>query len=353
MASKSVERWAALSLLQHSLPSLTINTVIALCLTAFGDSDFADNLVYSHCIGISIWLLIEAGLHFLMPNRKQQWRRLYLIVPVCVTIGYLVGLYTAAWLLGHTTDGIWSEHPRLVLGYLLMSLAAGGALSYYFLSREQLAAAREDTAQAAAQTETAQRHAAESRLLLLQSQLEPHMLFNTLANLRALIGTDPARAQDMLDRLVAYLRATLNSSRAASHTLRAEFDRLHDYLELMAVRMGPRLRYTLDLPDDLAGLPMPPLLLQPLVENAIKHGLEPKLAGGSITVRARHEAGRMTLEVIDTGVGLPKDAETVDGFGLAQVRERLATTYGAQGAINLIAGHAMGTVAIIDFPCEK
>ena len=108
MASKTVERWAALTLLQHSLPSLTINTIIALSLTAFGDGNFAANLVYSHCIGISIWLLIEVGLHFLMPNRKQQWRRLYLIVPVGVTIGYLVGLYTAAWLMGHPTDGIWS-----------------------------------------------------------------------------------------------------------------------------------------------------------------------------------------------------------------------------------------------------
>ncbi|MDD5335291.1 MAG: histidine kinase [Rhodoferax sp.] len=352
MTSKTVERWAALTLLQHSLPSLTINTVIALSLTAFGDGDFATNLVYSHCIGISIWLLIEVGLHFLMPNRKQQWRRLYLIVPLAVTAGYLVGLYTAAWLMGHQTEGIWSEHPRLVLGYLLMSLAAGGAMSYYFLSREQLAAAREDTAQAAAQTETAQRQATESKLLLLQSQLEPHMLFNTLANLRALIGTNPVAATDMLDRLNAYLRATLSASRASSHSVRAEFDRLHDYLELMAVRMGPRLRYTLDLPPELAELAMPPLLLQPLVENAIKHGLEPKVEGGSITVRARLAAGRLTLEVQDSGVGLPAGAATAQGFGLAQVRERLATSYGAQGTLELTAGAAAGTSVSVTFPSE-
>ncbi len=352
MTPKTVERWAALTLLQHSLPSLTINTVIALSLTAFGDGDFASNLVYSHCIGISIWLLIEVGLHFLMPNRKQQWRRLYLIVPLGVTVGYLVGLYTAAWLMGHPTDGIWSEHPRLVLGYLLMSLAAGGAMSYYFLSREQLAAAREDTAQAAAQTEAAQRQATESKLLLLQSQLEPHMLFNTLANLRALIGTNPVAATDMLDRLNAYLRATLSASRASSHSVRAEFDRLHDYLELMAVRMGPRLRYTLELPPELAELTMPPLLLQPLVENAIKHGLEPKVEGGTVTVRARHAAGRLTLEVQDSGVGLPSDQALSDGFGLVQVRERLATSYGAQGTVELTAGATAGTCVSVTFPSE-
>lgn len=352
MATKTVERWAALTLLQHSLPSLAINTVIALSLTAFGDGDFAANLVYSYCIGISIWLLIEAGLHFLMPNRKQQWRRLYLIVPVCVTVGYVAGLYLASWLLNYPTDGLWSEQPRLLLGYLLISLAAGGAMSYYFLSREQLAAAREDTAQAAAQTEAAQRHATESKLLLLQSQLEPHMLFNTLANLRALIGTNPVAATDMLDRLNAYLRATLSASRASSHSVRAEFGRLHDYLELMAVRMGPRLRYTLELPPELADLTMPPLLLQPLVENAIKHGLEPKVEGGSVTVRARHAAGRLTLEVQDTGVGLPAGAATADGFGLAQVRERLATSYGAQGVVELADGSAAGTTVSVTFPSE-
>ena len=94
----------------------------------------------------------------------------------------------------------------------------------------------------------------------------------------------------MLDRLIAYLRATLAASRATTHPLQAEFDRLRDYLELMAVRMGPRLRYTLDLPPELATQPVPTLLLQPLVENGIRHGLEPKVDGGSITVRARRRA---------------------------------------------------------------
>ncbi len=352
MTSGTVNRGAPLALLQSSLPTLTINTFIALSLTAFGGGDFGSNLVYSHFIGVSIWLLIEVALHFLLPNPKQQWRRLFLIVPVCVTLGYLVGLYGAAWLLGQQTQGLWSEHPRLVLGYLLLSLTAGGALTYYFMSREQLATAREAMAYAAAQTEAAQRHAAESTLRLLQTQLEPHMLFNTLANLRALVGTDAHAATQMLDRLVAYLRATLGASRALSHPLRAEFDRLHDYLELMAVRMGPRLQYSLELPEALADLPMPALLLQPLVENAITHGLEPKVEGGRITVRASRAASRITIEVSDTGVGLSGAGAPPPGFGLTQVRERLAVTYGVDGAIELVAGHARGTRVTVTFPCE-
>jgi sensor histidine kinase YesM len=352
MASKPASSWTVLGLLQRSLPGLTVNTVIALALTAFGDNSFGGNLVYSHCIGINIWLLIELGQHYLLPVPKQQWRRLYLIVPVSVTLGYVVGLYLAAWLLNYPTDGLWSEQPRLVLGYLLMSLTAGGAVTYYFMSREQLAAANEEMALASAQTEAAQRHAAESRLLLLQSQLEPHMLFNTLANLRALIGSNPTAATAMLDRLNAYLRATLNASRATRHSLQIEFDRLQDYLELIAVRMGPRLHYRLELPPELAHLQVPPLLLQPLVENAIKHGLEPKVEGGSVTVRARHEAGQLTLEVMDTGVGLSGDGATVDGFGMTQVRERLATSYGLGATLKLAAGAATGTQVSVTIPCQ-
>jgi LytS/YehU family sensor histidine kinase len=176
------------------------------------------------------------------------------------------------------------------------------------------------------------------------------MLFNTLANLRALIALDPAQAQAMLDRIVAYLRATLNSSRATAHPLQAEFDRLHDYLDLMAVRMGPRLRYTLDLPAALALQPVPPLLLQPLVENAIKHGLDPKVEGGTVSVRASLEQGLITLEVQDSGVGLPTDTALLDGFGLAQVRERLASSYGAKASITLRTGKGGGALAHITLP---
>ncbi len=350
--AKGQRPWAVRLLVERSLPALTVNTVIALGLTALSGGEFAHNLVYSHCIGISIWMLMEVAQHFWLPNPKQQWRRLFLIVPIAVTLGYTMGLHGAAWLLSHQIDGLWSQRPRELLGLLLMSLSAGGALTYYFMSREQLASANADMAFAAAQTEAAQRQAAESRLMLLQSQLEPHMLFNTLANLRALINTDPHAASAMLDHLNAYLRATLSASRASSHSLQAEFDRLRDYLELIAVRMGPRLRYNLDLPAGLAQLPIPPLLLQPLVENAIKHGIEPKVEGGSISVCARQEVGQLLLEVSDTGVGLAPEPDAASGFGLAQVRERLATSYAAQGKLSLQANASAGagTRACVSLP---
>ena len=150
------------------------------------------------------------------------------------------------------------------------------------------------------------------------------------------------------------MRATLGASRSTEHPLQAEFDRLRDYLALMAVRMGPRLRYTLDLPDDLAQQPVPTLLLQPLVENSITHGLEPQVEGGHITVQARREGARLVLTVTDSGVGLDMPTTHAGGgFGLAQVRERLATAYGTQGTIELIAGSAVGTCARVIFPLKN
>jgi LytS/YehU family sensor histidine kinase len=177
------------------------------------------------------------------------------------------------------------------------------------------------------------------------------MLFNTLANLRALIGVDPLRAQAMLDRLIPFLRATLDASRKATHSLADEFARLADYLELMQIRMGGRLQTRLSLPDELAARPVPALLLQPLVENAIKHGLEPHVQGGRVEVSAKRDGSQLVLRVRDTGAGLmPGTAPS--GFGLEQVRERLAALYGAAGSLELApaADAEGGTLATLRLP---
>jgi LytS/YehU family sensor histidine kinase len=206
-----------------------------------------------------------------------------------------------------------------------------------------------------AHTQAAMRTAAENQLKMLESQLEPHMLFNTLANLRVLIGLNPPRAQEMLDRMISFLRATLEASRTGSHPLSTEFDRIRDYLDMMQVRMGQRLQFKLDLPADLAALPVPPLLMQPLVENAIKHGLEPKIQGGKIEVAARHEGDALLLSVRDTGVGLGKLASNGTNFGLQQVRERIGTLYGNDAKLELISidDKEGGTLATIHLPMSK
>ena len=261
-----------------------------------------------------------------------------------IALGYIGGTSLADWWWGFSS---WGATDRTQLRVSIgITLLAGVAINYFFYANSKSALLQ-------AKVNEVRGQATEAQLKLLQTQLEPHMLFNTLANLRALSGSDPERAQHMLDHMVAYLRATLNASRASAHSLQAEFDRLRDYLELIAVRMGPRLRYTLNLPPELAHLTMPPLLLQPLVENAIQHGLEPQVQGGSVTVSASYNGTCLTLNVLDTGVGFSGDAMRDGGFGLTQVRERLATTYGPEGAIKIEYNKPIGTSASVTIPCKS
>jgi signal transduction histidine kinase len=312
--------------------------------------------VYSFAIGNLIWLFIDGSrqltLRLMGPKVADKtqwpgWSSMGITIVLGSIAGYTLGTWIVDGLLGFQTPGIFTNLRPAVI-----TLLVAGAATYFFYSRERLHS--EMTA-----AEAARRLAAENQLKLLESQLEPRMLFNTLANLRVLIGLDPVRAQAMLDRLIAFLRATLNASRSGAHPLSAEFDRLADYLALMAVRMGPRLAVQFDLPAELRGIAVPPLLLQPLVENAIKHGLEPKVEGGRIEISARQEAGQLLLSVRDTGVGLsggmpgPQPAaDASTSYGTAHVRERLAALYGdkARFTLETAAGAEGGTLALLALP---
>jgi len=303
-------------------------------------------LIYSIGIGAGCWASIDFGRHLFASSAETGWPQgmAGLLLPLGGTVsGYVIGTLLGDWWFGWSSWGAEGK-SQLSLSILITALA-GLAASYYFYSRNKSGYLETKMAEAS-------RQATEAKLKLLQTQLEPHMLFNSLANLRALINTDAPRAQDMLDHMIAYLRATLNASRASSHTLQAEFDRLRDYLELMSVRMGPRLTYLLELPPALANHAVPTLLLQPLVENAVNHGLEPKVEGGGITVRASRDGSQLVLDVIDTGTGISGGHNNADGFGLAQVRERLATAYGIYGHLEIAANGAVGTQARITLPYE-
>jgi signal transduction histidine kinase len=318
---------------------------IAVLTFALDGRAFHYKLLYSCCIGVACASLIEITrlamaatmdtlrrLRGLAPSDSgfgSGWRGMLVAAPVAALGGPMLGMALADSLTGYRSPSLLSLDTSSTRITLVLALL-GTAISMFVLSTmERLANAR-------AQAEAAQRAAAENQLRLLQSQLEPHMLFNTLANLRVLIGLDPARAQAMLDRLINFLRATLSASRRSTQPLADEFRHLDDYLALMAIRMGPRLAVRLDLPDELGAVAVPPLLLQPLVENAIKHGLEPKVEGGRIEVSARRAGGRLVLSVRDTGIGLQAPpAAAGSGFGLEQVRTRLATLHGDRASLTL------------------
>ncbi len=348
----------------------------------FRDS-FWLNLVYSLCIGLSIQALIEGGRysaaawlrrrHPLRCSAESNWPGWAFMAPwvlLSTVVGYWIGsalgdAFSGARYGSAVFDGNW----RVLAIVLVCSLSVSVAATYFFYSRSLMATLH-------VQAEAARRSAAEQQLKLLASQLEPHMLFNTLSNLRVLIALDSGRAQAMLDHLIAFLRATLQASRTGSHALADEFDRVNDYLALMQIRMGPRLTVALNLPNELRALAVPPLLLQPLVENAIVHGLEPKVEGGHIEISAQRDGQRLRLSVRDSGVGvmggIAKAGSGIDigvgvgasvgvgtdtsndqpgrGFGTAQVRDRLAAQFGPAASFTLRASADGGTLAVIELP---
>lgn len=312
--------------------------------------------VYSMSIATGCWFFIDGGrvlaarwLQRKRPAAERSswpgWGTMAGVLVVGTVLGYTLGNAFANFILGTDSAGLLASTPRQALGMLVFALVPGVGATYFFYSRARIA-------QTEARAIAAQREAAENQLRLLESQLEPHMLFNTLANLRVLIGTDPLRAQAMLDQLIAFLRATLAASRTGTHSLAAEFARLADYLALMQVRMGERLRYDFDLPPQLANAAVPPLLLQPLVENSIKHGLEPSVTGGRISVSATRDGAQLVLRVRDTGAGLLDATAEGTQFGLAQVRARLAALHGADATLTLDAADDTGggTLATLRLP---
>ncbi|CAM3834938.1 sensor histidine kinase [Roseateles saccharophilus] len=199
--------------------------------------------------------------------------------------------------------------------------------------------------------EMLQARVTEAQLKLLQGQIEPHFLFNTLANVQSLIDFDPERAKLMLERFTDYLRASLGQLRGDATTLAQEFAMLEAYLGLMQLRMGERLKVELALPAELGGIEVPPLLAQPLVENAIHHGLEPKIAGGTVAVSARRVDGRLWIEVADDGQGLdgPK-RRGGNGVALGNIRARLAARFGPSATLDLLPRDGGGTLARIQIP---
>jgi len=340
--------------LRHFVQVLAFCLVIATIQYGFEpDKPYGPPVVYSLFIGCGIWAIIDFGRVFFPSSAETGWPRGFsgvALVAGGIVGGWYFGNNVADYLCklyGFYPPGWTPPNPQADLrNSILITLLAGIAGSYYFYSAGRSAYFERKMAEA-------RQHVDEARLKLLETQLEPHMLFNTLANLRALIGVDPGRAQVMLDHMIAYLRATLNASRATSHSLQAEFDRIQDYLELMAIRMGPRLKFTLDLPGVLAQAKVPSLLLQPLVENAIQHGLEPKVGGGEIRVSARREGEEVVIEVCDTGVGFSGGGPASgQGFGTTQVRERLATLYGSPASIEFGNIDTGGCRAVVRYPYE-
>ncbi len=219
------------------------------------------------------------------------------------------------------------------------------------LQAEVKAAKATETAEA----ESLRRQVVEARMAAMQAQVEPHFLFNTLASIDHLIETDPPRASQMQKNLIALLRASMPTMREANanggvRDLGREMAVIRPYLEILQVRMEERLQTRIEVPDGLLSAEFPPMMIQSLVENAIKHGLEPKAEGGSLLLKAEIVHGKLQVTVADTGLGFGRAATSGTGVGLANIRERLSLLYGKAASVTVAENQPSGTVVVITVP---
>ena len=301
---------------------------------------YGKNLFVSMTIGFLIHLLFEVfgrllGAERLRTLTTPQRGLFFAGIPM---LGVVIGWPFSLWVQG--AQGVFNlEDPNAIVGSLLVSLLLCSAFYVYFDAR--------------ARQIMAEQRATEAQLRLLQAQIEPHFLFNTLANVQSLIDPAPAQAKRLLEDFTDYLRASLTSLRGDDAPLAQELALARTFLRLMQGRMGERLHFSIEADPALADLPLPPLLLQPLIENALTHGLEPQVDGGTVQVTARVDGQRVVLTVRDDGRGLDapprRGAPAGTGVALQNIRERLRSRYGDGAALTLSPGEP-GTVATITLP---
>jgi sensor histidine kinase YesM len=346
----------------YLLATLIYNSLFAVILTigfiAFDSKatlwkTFWQTLLVSNCIGFSIHGLMEFVFGRVIRDRApnlRDWQRA-MIAAMTALIGIYVGYSIAFGILGRNFTAMLTSYPRFAFGMLLIGLL--GCVLWILIMDGQTRRIRAEAEQARHAEESLRlaAQAKEAELRALQAQIEPHFLFNTLANVLALIDYEPQTAKKMLDSFITHLRQSLDASRQTQATLGSELDLLASYLQLIEIRMANRLRYAIDCPDELRATPFAPLLLQPLVENAVKYGLEPKIEGGIVTIRVKKHDGVIHIEVEDNGVGLnaKSTARAGSGTGIANVRERLASIYGNRAKLQVspIAEPRAGTLSSI------
>ena len=337
-----IRLWLVVTLLWAFLRTLSSNTEFSVWLMRCGLITALGVLAYGV---LDFW---PRRLPIWAPRWVVQLAAVVVIMPPGVYLSYALTQGTAnVFALGETYRDGWFF--TTFMGALLGPWIALGALL-----RRSEAFAREQSMIFQSRSSKLERAALDARLKLLQAQIEPHFLFNTLANIRSLVRKSGSPEADaMLESLIVYLRAAVPTLGAEHCTIAQEQLTVSAYLELMRMRMPDRLSYTISVAPDTLALHCPPMAMLTLVENAIKHGIDPSEAGGTVDVNVTLRGQRVRVRVADTGVGLPPHRVGGSGTGLANLRERLALAFHGQARMRMIAGKPRGIVAEIEFPARS
>ncbi len=305
---------------------------------------FQINFAISLTISLTIRLLFTVSGKAIGKERlrawSKPWRSLYFsIVPIVgVSLAWPLSMLWATGL-DAGRDFSFAQPGSLLASIAFAILITGVFTQFFWMKTRQI---------------QAENQATEAQLRLLQAQIEPHFLFNTLANVVSLMQTDTPRAQAMLESFVDYLRASLDGFSHGSHTLGDEIDLVEAYMRIVKVRMEDRVHCTVDVPAELRASRLPALTLQPLVENAIVHGIEPRINGGTVRIAASIDRGRLVLSVEDDGAGMTAAATAPgrrgSGTALANIRERLRQSYGDRAVLQLAAVLPHGVRAELSIP---
>jgi signal transduction histidine kinase len=301
-------------------------------------------------------LVFRLATTFSLGRRSWLWRLpLLLLIGLAVALGVhlVVNLVRVELLEALPRRGEWSPLPGIRRLWFLNDfviylgvLAAGFARDYF----RRYEARTQEALRLQAEAASLQAQLAEAQVSALRMQLNPHFLFNTLHAISALVGRDPAGVRRMIARLSELLRSTLEESGAAERTVADEVEFIRRYLEIMQVRFGDRLTVAIEVDPEAAGALVPTLILQPLVENAVKHGLAPRRGRGKLTVAARRVEGRLRLAVHDTGPGPPESEAAEGGIGLRNTAARLREMYGDDQRLALETAAEGGALATVELP---
>lgn len=324
-----------------------INSIIAgllFCLDT--QTSFALQLLTANCVGCCIWLLSHAARWLFAAKLSLLRIQLLTVLP-----GLFSGLKLAAWLGAPDFFQLNAQIPELASRNLIFSLLVTFIAAAFVLQHYQSQQYRIRLEQHKRQLAEVCASENQARLMLLQAQIEPHFLFNTLATVQSLIDTKPEQAQQMMLHLNSYLRSSLQRTRQPMVMLQDEIELIEHLLWIAKIRLSDRLSYQIEVDAKLRSLPFPPLLLQPLVENALRHAVEPSLTQVQLQIFSLLEAGRLRIIVRDNGPGLQASSPNPgNGLGLENVRQRLHQLYQGQASLKLYARQPHGCHAELNLP---